>query len=238
MKPIVKSHLAVVLAFPIALLLSMPTFAPLSAAAQQESTPPPTYASPASGEHMDQPETNSQMESFRHSESVKSIARHVNLSTETTARIFEILNSAIIIGSIAWFVLRFVPKAFRKRNDALQQQLVEARVAATDASERLAVIEERLSKLGIEIEAIREHTERESAEDEKRIQNSLEAEKERIIAAAEQEIQAAGAAAQRDLKKFAAQLAVNRARQEIRISLDDDRALIRSFGESLNGDRN
>jgi F-type H+-transporting ATPase subunit b len=222
-----------------AVLFALLLFIPGRVIAQQTPTPPPpTYASPASGEHMDEPESNAQMESFRHSESVKSVARHLNLSTETTARIFEIVNSAILIGAIAWFLFRFVPRAFRKRNETLQQQLIEARVAATEANERLAVVEERLSKLGVEIEVIRTQTERDSAEDEKRIKQSLEAEKQRIVASAEQEIQAAGAAAQRDLRKFAAQLAVSRARQEIRIGPDEDRALIRSFGESLNGGRN
>jgi F-type H+-transporting ATPase subunit b len=234
LKLALKSRLVLLLALPLALLLAMP----VRAIAQETSTPPPTHASPASGEHMDEPETHSEMEAFRHSDSVKALARTLNLSVETTARIIEIINSALIIGSILWFVFRFAPKAFRKRNDTLQKQLIEARVATTEANERLAVVEERLSKLGIEIEAIRAQTERDSAEDEKRVHETLEAERQRIVASAEQEIEAAGAAAQRDLKKFAAQLAVNRARQEIRISLDDDRALIRAFGENLNGGRN
>jgi F-type H+-transporting ATPase subunit b len=228
-----KSCVALMLALPLALLLSMP-----SRAIAQDHPAHPAASGGADGERMDEPESNSQMEAFRHSNSVKAVARKLNLSTETTARIIEILNSAIIIGGIAWFVLRFVPKAFRKRNENLQKQLVEARVAATEANERLAVIEERLSKLGIEIDAIRENTERESAEDEKRIKQSLEAESQRIVTSAEQEITAAAAAAQRDLRKFAAQLAVDRARQQIQISLDDDRALIRAFGENLNGERN
>jgi F-type H+-transporting ATPase subunit b len=230
-----KSRLALLLALPLAALLSFPA----RAVAQDHPAPrAATSSSGHDGERMDEPESNSQMESFRHSEAVKTVARYLNLSTEITARIFEFLNSAILIGAIGWFLFRFVPKAFRKRNETLQKQLIEARVAATEANERLTVVEERLSKLGIEIEAIRAQTERESAEDEKRIKQSLEAESQRIVTSAEQEIEAAGAAAQRDLRKFAAQLAVGRARQEIRISLDDDRALIRSFGESLNGERN
>lgn len=234
MKPTLKSRLALLLALPFALLLSMPA----QGRAQDSAAPPTAAASTSSGEHMDEPETKSQMEAFRHSDSVKSLARHLGVSTETMARIFEVLNSAILLGLIFWFLFRFVPKAFRKRNDTLQRQLTEARLATTEANERLAVVEERLSKLGIEIEAIRAQTERDSVEDEKRVRQSLEAEKQRIVASAEQEIEAAGAAAQRDLKKFAAQLAVNRARQEIRVSLDDDRALIRAFGESLDGGRN
>jgi len=233
LKLALRFRLAVLLALPLA-FLSVPALS----LAQGNPAPAVVPANAPSGEHMDEPESNAQMEAFRHSDAVKSLARHLNLSVETTARIMEILNSAILIGLILWFLVRFVPKAFRKRNDTLQKQLIEARLAATEANERLAVVEERLSKLGIEIDAIRAQTERDSVEDEKRVQQSLETERQRIVASAEQEIDAAGAAAQRDLRKFAAQLAVNRARQEIRISGDDDRTLIRAFGESLNGGRN
>lgn len=230
MKPALKSRVA-----PLFLALSLLLVLPPSARSQQPAAQP---AAAPQGEHMDEPETHAQMEAFRHSAAVQSLARHIGLSTETTARIIEDLNSGILIAAILWFLFRFVPKAFRKRNETLQKQLLDARLAAAEANERLAVVEERLSKLGIEIDAIREQTERDMVNDEKRIQESLEAERQRIIASAEQEIDAAGAAAQRDLKKFAAQLAVNRARQEIRLSPEDDRALIRSFGESLKGERN
>jgi F-type H+-transporting ATPase subunit b len=239
LKLALKFRIATLLGFPLALLLCMPVYGfsqDHPAADQPSATAPASNAS--SGEHMEEPETHSELEQFRHSDSVKSLARRLNLSVETTARSIEIINSALIIGAIAWLVFRVVPKAFRKRNDTLQKQLIEARLAATEANERLAVVEERLSKLGIEIEAIRIQTERDSAEDEKRIQQSLETERQRIVASAEQEIEAAGAAAQRDLKRFAAQLAVNRARQQIRITPDDDRALIDSFAERLNGERN
>jgi len=219
------------LALPLALVLSSPSMSQTNGAQSAATTP-------VQGEHMDEPETNAQMEAFRHSAPVQSLARHVGLSTEMTARIIEDLNSGILIAAILWFLFRFVPRAFRKRNEELQKQLLDARLAAAEADQRLAVVEERLSKLDIEIEAIREQTERDMANDEQRIQQSLETERRRIIASAEQEIEAAGAAAQRDLKKFAAQLAVNRVRREISISLEDDRALIRSFGESLNGERN
>lgn len=233
MKLSMKSRIApLLLALPLTLLLAVPPRAQASAAQ-------PPAAKPAQGdEHMDAPETSSQMEAFRHAAPVQSLARHIGLSTETTARIIEDINSGILIAAILWFLFRFVPKAFRKRNEGLQKRLLDARLAAAEANQRLAVVEERLSKLGVEIEAIREQTERDMANDEKRIQESLEAERQRIIASAEQEIEAAGAAAQRDLRKFAAQLAVNRVRQEIRIGVEDDRALIRAFGESLNGERN
>ena len=232
MKSILKTSLApLLLALPLLLPLAVPSRA-------QENTPRAHNPNGDAGEHMDEPETEAQLQAFRHSPAVQSLARHIHLSTETTARIIEDLNSALLIGAILWFLFRFIPKLLRKRNETLQKQLLEARLQTAEASERLAIVEERLSKLGVEIEAIREQTERDSANDEKRIQESLEAERQRIVAVAEQEIDAAGAAAQRDLRKFAAQLAVDRARREIRISLEDDRELIRAFGDDLKGGRN
>lgn len=187
---------------------------------------------------MEAPETNKEIERFRHAAPVQKIARMTNLSTETTAKIFEDLNSAILIGLILWFVFRFMPKALRKRSETLQRQLLDARLQTTQANERLSAVEERLSKLGIEIDAIREQTERESAADEKRIHEVLEIERQRIVASAEQEVEAAGAAARRDLKKFAADLSVDRALDRIRLSAEDDHALIHDFAESLKGERN
>ncbi|MGA7350444.1 MAG: ATPase, partial [Acidobacteriaceae bacterium] len=71
---------------------------------------------------------------------------------------------------------------------------------------------------------------------EQRIHAALETERERIVASAEQEIGAVQAAAQRDLKKFAANLAIDNAMRRIQLSTDTDRALVREFGKSLNKD--
>ena len=236
MRPIQKTRFAMVLlALPLLALL----LAPVRARSQEQAGQQAATAQAAPpAEHMDEPETHAQLEAFRHSDAVKMIARYAGVSADTAAVIFEDINSAILIGLILWLILRTVPKMFRKRNDTLQKQLLDARLAAAEANERLAVVEERLSKLGIEIEAIREQTERDSVEDEKRVQQSLEAERQRIVASAEQEIEAAGATAQRELKKFAAELAVDRARQAIRLGVEGDRVLIRTFGENLKGERN
>jgi F-type H+-transporting ATPase subunit b len=212
----------------------------LTASPLKAQTPTPQASTQTGGsiDRMDEPESKKETEAFRHSAPVQKIAQITHMSVETTAKIFEDLNSAILIGVILWFVLRLVPKMLRGRSENLQKQLMEARVATTQANERLAAVEERLSKLGIEIDAIREQTERESAGDEKRIQESLESERQRIVASAEQEIDAAGAAARRDLKKFAAELAVDRAMHGIHLSAEDDRVLIHDFAKDLKMERN
>jgi F-type H+-transporting ATPase subunit b len=84
-----------------------------------------------------------------------------------------------------------------------------------------------------EIAAISRQAEKDSLEDEARIKASIEAERQRIVAAAGQEIAAAASSAKRDLRRFAAELAVDRAAKRIALTDDDDRVLVSEFAESL-----
>jgi F-type H+-transporting ATPase subunit b len=211
----------------LATLAAVPVFGQQTQPAQQAG------ADTAKVERMDTPETNSSIEQYRHSKTVQAIARMTGLKVETTAQIFEDFNSGVLIFAIAFFLFKLVPGLFRKRSAALQKDLSLARAATEDANRRLAEVEARLSRLDSEIEAIRQQAERDSAEDEKRIQAALEDERARIVASAEQEIGAAQAAAQRELKKFAADLAVDSAMHRIQLSTETDRALVREFGKGL-----
>lgn len=213
------------------LLAALAAGSPVSLRAQQTAASPQTGA-PAR-EHMDEPETNSQVEQYRHSATVQAIARYLHVKTETAAEIFEDINSGVLLFVIAYFLLKWIPGVFRRRSETLQKDLTTAQTATEDANRRLAAVEARLSRLDTEIEAIRQQAERDSAEDEKRIHATLESERERIIASAEQEITATQAAAQRELKKFAADLAIDNAARRIQLSMDTDRALVREFGAGL-----
>jgi F-type H+-transporting ATPase subunit b len=184
-------------------------------------------------EHMDEPESNSEIEQYRHSPVVIAIAHFLHVKAETAAQIFEDLNSGVLLFAIVFALWKFLPRVFRSRTTALQKELVAARLATEEANRRLAEVEARLLRLDSEIDGIRKQVEQESTQDEKRMHAALEAERERIIASAEQEIGAVQAAAQRDLKKFAADLAIDHAMRKIQLSNDTDRALVREFGKSL-----
>lgn len=188
---------------------------------------------PSKYERMDAPETKSEEEGYRHSSTVQAIAKVLHIDTETAAKVFEDFNSAVIIIAVFAFLIKALPKAFRKRSETIQQELVEARSATEDANKRLSAVEARLAKLDSEIEAVRKQAEHDSLEDEKRIKAALEEERQRIVASAEQEIAAFGSAAQRDLKKFAADLAVERALQRIHLGADADRILVKNFAADL-----
>jgi F-type H+-transporting ATPase subunit b len=207
---------------------------PLVRAEAQQAPANAPRAVAAKGEHMDEPETNSEIEQYRHSGIVQAIAHATGLKTETAAEIFEDINSGVLLFAIAFMLWKFLPRIFRKRSETLQKDLAAARVATEDANRRLAEVESRLLRLDSEIEAFRQQVEKDGQEDEKRIHASLEAERARIVTSAEQEIAAAQSNAQRELKKFAADLAIDHAMRRIQLSTDTDRALIREFGKSLN----
>lgn len=187
----------------------------------------------AADNHMDAPESDATIQQYRHSAVVQQIARMLHVSTETAALIFEDFNSAVLLIAIFGFLWKAVPKMFRQRSERLSKQLAEAHAVTEQANRRLAEVEAKLAKLDSEIDAIRQQVEKEAQEDERRIRASLEAERERIIASAEQEIGAAQSAAQRELKKFAADLAIDQAVRRIRLTAETDRALISEFGAKL-----
>lgn len=217
----------------LALVFSAAPLFAQDAVSQPQSSHSSQSASSQHDPRMEDQVSHGEWEEFRHSAAVQAIARYAHVDTETAAKIFEDLNSGILILVILAFLLKVLLKAFRKRSETIEKQLIEARAAGEEASRRLSDVEARLANLDSEIEEIRKQTERESIEDEKRIHELLETESERIVAAAEQEIHAAQESAQRELKRFAADLAIDRATQSIRLSPEADRLLIDGTGKDL-----
>ena len=170
---------------------------------------------------------------FKHSKPVSAFARLFHLSPDVASGFFWALNAILLFAVVGYYLVTGLPKAFRSRRQQLDRQIVEARSATEKADERLRAVEERLSHLDSEIAAVREQAERDSANDEIRIRQAMEDEKKKIVTAAEQEITAAGAAAERRLRKFAAELAVDRATSRLHLTEGDDRTLIQEFAASL-----
>jgi F-type H+-transporting ATPase subunit b len=170
---------------------------------------------------------------FKHSKPVSAFARLFHLSPDAASGFFWALNAILLFVFVGYYLVTGLPKAFRSRRQQIDRQIVEARSATEKADERLRAVEERLSHLDSEIAAVREQAERDSANDEIRIRQAMEDEKKKIVAAAEQEITAAGAAAERRLRKFAAELAVDRATSRLHLTEGDDRTLIQEFASSL-----
>lgn len=176
-------------------------------------------------------------DAFRHSDSVKAIGAKLGLNPEQASMAFSILNFLVLVGLVAWFLIKSLPKVFRDRTSALQKHLVEARSASEEASARLTSVEARLAKLDEQIAAMRAQAEKDIAHDEQRIKASIEEEKQRILAAAEQEISSATAQAHRQLKQYAADLAIEQAARKLAISAETDRLLVQDFARRLVGEK-
>jgi F-type H+-transporting ATPase subunit b len=170
---------------------------------------------------------------YRHSASVKFLGRWLHLDKESAARLFEYINFAILAGAILFALSKYLPKTFRANREGIQHRLLDARTATEQAHQRLAAIEQRLGRLDEEIAAISKQAEKDSVDDEARIKASIEEERRRIVESASKDIAAAASAAQRDLKRFAAGLAVDRAAQRLVLTEDDDRGLLQEFAQSL-----
>ena len=175
-------------------------------------------------------------EAFRHSSTVSSIGKMMGMQPETAAKTFELLNFAVLAGLVLWFLGKALPKTFGARVNGIQKQLVEARTATEQANTRLSGVEQRLAKLDGEIAAIRSQAEHDSLQDEARIKASVEEDKNKMIAAAEMEIAAASTAAQRQIRQFAAELAIDQAARRISITADTDRLLVQGFAGRLISD--
>jgi F-type H+-transporting ATPase subunit b len=223
-----------------ALLFAATLSAPVSHAIAQQPTPTNSGGGRLSSPEAQSPEKNKQEvdqnDAYLHSPSVRKLGAMVGLNAEQAATAFTVANFIVLAVLVGWFLLKTLPKTFRDRNTSIQKNLVDARTATEEASARLNSVEERLSKLDEQIAALRAQADKDSALDEQRIKTSIEEDKRKIIAAAEQEIAAATALAQRQIQQYAAELAIDQAARKLVITAETDRLLVQSFARRLTGD--
>jgi F-type H+-transporting ATPase subunit b len=215
---------------------AQPAGAPANPSTQRQNSSDFIDSRTANSQNLAKAEQEDEEYVFRHSDSVRAFAKMFHLSPEAASMVFWSLNAVLLFVFVGYFLVTGLPKAFRSRRQQLDRQIVEARAATEKAEERLRTVEERLGRLDSEIAAVREQAERDSAHDEVRIKQAMEDEKKKIVASAEQEIAAAGAAAERRLRKFAAEMAVDRASSRLHLTEGDDRTLIQEFASSLGSD--
>ena len=218
----------------MAALLFAP-ISPISHARAQETTP--AGSGRLSTPEAQSPEKNKQEvdedDAYLHSPAVRKLGAMIGLNAEQAATAFTVANFVVLAVLVGWFLLKTLPKTFRDRTSAIQKDLVDARTATEEASARLNSVEDRLSKLDEQIAAMRAQAEKDSALDEQRIKASVEEDKRKVLAAAEQEIVAATAMAQRQLQQYAAELAIDQAARKLVVTAETDRLLVQDFARRL-----
>jgi len=93
-----------------------------------------------------------------------------------------------------------------------------------------------MANLDTEIAQRKVAAEADARQEEARILAAAEEDKKRIIATAEQEIAAASKQAQRELKAYAATLAVDLAERRVKVDTETDRALVSNFARNFGKD--
>jgi F-type H+-transporting ATPase subunit b len=229
----------------LAMLVAAGLITPIRLAAQSSAATNQPAANSTASRETAKPEEAQKSEAdpndvYLHAPIVKTLARMMHLDVETTARIFEGINFAVIMLAIGIPLFRMLPKTLRNRSEKVRAGIESARKQTEDAYSRLSAIEAKLAGLDSDIAQIRSQVELESKEDEARIKSTIKEESARIVAAAAQEMEASVAQARRSLRHFAADLAIEQAAKQLAITPETDRALIAEFlgDTSVQGGRN
>jgi F-type H+-transporting ATPase subunit b len=170
---------------------------------------------------------------FKHSPSVQFVARITGLSLQSAYWLAIAINFAVIAGAIVWFMRSSLPGMFRARTQSIRKTMEEAQRASADASRRLGEIEARLARLDDDLAGMRAAAETEAVGEEARIRAAAQEEARKIEEAVGQEVAAATRLAQRELKAYAAELAVSMAEKRIQVDASTDRVLVENFVEQL-----
>ena len=144
-------------------------------------------------------------------------------------------NFAILAAGLGYGIAKVLPPLFRERNQEIQKGITEAQALKQDAEKRAAAVDARILTLGSEIEKFRAESKVEMQQEGERIRRETARQISRIEAQARQEIDAAGKLARRELKAYAAKLALDLAEQRVRARLDAhaENALVTGFLQDL-----
>jgi len=151
-------------------------------------------------------------------------------------------NFLILAAGLGYLIAKNLPAFFQSRTASIQKSIVEAQQAKLDAERRAAEMDARMSALGSEIEKFRAEAASEMEQEGQRIRRETAEQVKKLERQAEIEIESAGKLARRQLRAYAAQLAVDLAEKRVRARLDtqDEAALIEDFVRDLEskGSRN
>ena len=134
----------------------------------------------------------------------------------------KIVNSAILVGTLVYFLRAPVAQYLEDRMAQVRRDLVSAAETRAAAAAELERIERRLVELPGEIEALRSRGARELAVEDARIHAATEVQRERLLSQTRREIELQSKAVERALLERAADAAVRLAAERIRRGATDD----------------
>jgi F-type H+-transporting ATPase subunit b len=144
-------------------------------------------------------------------------------------------NFAILVGALGYFAVKKGGPWFVSRSQEIRKGIAQAEQIRAEAEARAREVDRKFAGLQTEIEALRADAHREQAAEAERIRRQNAADLARIQEHGASEIEAAGKAARLELKRYAAQLAIDLAEQKIRrqMTVEVQTALVENFSRNL-----
>ena len=148
---------------------------------------------------------------------------------------WKLVNFAILVGVLGYLMRKPAGEFFKSRTQEIERGIIEGEKAKREGEQRVAEVERRLAGLGAEIERLRANMRQEMAAEGERIRLETERHIHRIEEQATQEIESMLKAARRELKLYAADLAVKAAEEQLkgRVTRDVENTLVNSFVDQL-----
>jgi len=148
---------------------------------------------------------------------------------------WQVFNVCLVAGLFYYLLRKGAPAFFRRRAEEIREALNKALREKEDALSRLREVEEKMARLGDEVKAIEADALAMAEAEKKRLAAEAEAERERLRREASEEIARRLQEAKRELRKYAAGLMEEAARdllnREIRDK--DEERLIEAFFENM-----
>jgi F-type H+-transporting ATPase subunit b len=144
-------------------------------------------------------------------------------------------NFAILVGALGYLAAKKGGPWFVSRSHAIRKGIAQAEEIRAEAEARAKEVDRRLAGLQTEIDALRAGAHREQSAEAERIRRQVAADLARMQEHAANEIETAGKAARLELKRYAAQVALDLAEQKIRrqMTVEVQTALVENFSRNL-----
>ena len=149
--------------------------------------------------------------------------------------IWKWANFAILAIGLGYGMAKGLPPLFKSRTKEIQQGISEAQQMKLDAERRSAEMDARLNALGADIEKFRTQSAAEMQQEGDRISRETAAQMKKIEEQAAIEIETVGKTTRRQLKEYAAELALGLAEERLRSRMDmgTQSALVDNFVRDL-----
>jgi F-type H+-transporting ATPase subunit b len=154
---------------------------------------------------------------------------------ESLSQVWAWANFAMLVGALGYLIKKKGGPWFAAQSSAIRKGIAEAEETRRNAEARAAEVDRKLAGLQTEIENLRAHARSEQDAEAERIRRQSAADLARIQEHAAREIDAAGKLARLELKRYAAQLAIDLAEQKIRRQMTPEiqTALVENFARDL-----